>query len=161
MKTQSCLRQSMQTIGTQGRGTCMQYLFFFRSVDHISWYRYLVSHITFPLQVMHNDGNLIQGVAEGQDEATFRSDWIANGSNYVEVTLNSDAHPTDPGKLNIENTYNFGVQSPGARLSLASLALALALPCVRARARVCGRVGVRTCSCSTLLILVYLSRFLL
>ena len=31
------------------------------------------------------------------------------GSNYVEISRNTD------GKINIENTYNFGVQSPGIK----------------------------------------------
>lgn len=51
--------------------------------------------------VMHNDGDLIT--------EEHRADVLANGSNYVEVSRNSD------GSLNIENTYNFGVQSPGIK----------------------------------------------
>jgi len=52
--------------------------------------------------VIHNDGAIVP--------EKFRKDWLQNGSNYVEVTKN----PSD-GKLNIENTYNFGVQSPGIK----------------------------------------------
>jgi len=51
--------------------------------------------------IMHNDGNLI---AE-----EHRKEVLAGGSNYVEISRKSD------GTLNIENTYNFGVQSPGIK----------------------------------------------
>jgi hypothetical protein len=51
--------------------------------------------------IMHNDGELIA--------AEHRADVLANGSNYVEISRDSD------GKLNIENTYNFCVQSPGIK----------------------------------------------
>lgn len=47
--------------------------------------------------VMHNDPKII-------DCGDHQSDVIANASNYVEVSRNSD------GAINIENTYNFGVQ---------------------------------------------------
>lgn len=51
--------------------------------------------------VMHNDETIVP--------EEYRADVIENGSNYVEVSQNSD------GSLNIENTYNFGVQSPGVK----------------------------------------------
>jgi len=51
--------------------------------------------------IMHNDGKVCP--------EEFREDWVQNGSNYVEISRNTD------GKINIENTYNFGVQSPGIK----------------------------------------------
>ena len=42
--------------------------------------------------VMHNDGNVVDCGAE------HKADVLANGSNYVEVSLNKD------GAINIENT---------------------------------------------------------
>lgn len=51
--------------------------------------------------IMHNDPTIVP--------EEYREDVIENGSNYVEVSQNSD------GDLNIENTYNFGVQSPGVK----------------------------------------------
>lgn len=48
--------------------------------------------------VMHNDASII--------DPRFREEVVRRGSNYVEVTKNAD------GTLNIENTYNFGVQTP-------------------------------------------------
>jgi predicted NAD/FAD-binding protein len=51
--------------------------------------------------VVHQDDTLIP--------EEFRADVLENGSNYVEITRNSD------GDLNIENTYNFAVQSPGIK----------------------------------------------
>eukprot|EP01063_Lacrimia_lanifica_P032337 TRINITY_DN550_c3_g1_i1.p1 TRINITY_DN550_c3_g1~~TRINITY_DN550_c3_g1_i1.p1 ORF type:complete len:754 (+),score=323.05 TRINITY_DN550_c3_g1_i1:199-2262(+) len=50
--------------------------------------------------IMHNDASIIP---EDMREAV-----LERGSNYVEVTKKAD------GTLNIENTYNFGVQTPAA-----------------------------------------------
>jgi len=49
--------------------------------------------------VMHSDPSVI--------DPEFREDCLKRASNYVEVTQSSD------GSLNIENQYNFGVQTPG------------------------------------------------
>lgn len=49
--------------------------------------------------VMHSDASVI--------DEKYRSEFLNRGSNYVEVTRLSD------GKINIENQYNFGVQTPG------------------------------------------------
>lgn len=49
--------------------------------------------------VMHSDPTVI--------DPEFREDVIKRASNYVEVTRMAD------GSLNIENQYNFGVQTPG------------------------------------------------
>ncbi|KAL7535031.1 hypothetical protein ACHAXR_008423 [Thalassiosira sp. AJA248-18] len=49
--------------------------------------------------VLHSDGSVIE---EG-----FRDDCLKRASNYVEVTEKQD------GSINIENQYNFGVQTPG------------------------------------------------
>lgn len=49
--------------------------------------------------VMHSDASVI--------EEKYREDCLKRASNYVEVTENKD------GSLNIENQYNFGVQTPG------------------------------------------------
>lgn len=48
--------------------------------------------------IMHNDASII--------DPKFRDDVLRRGSNYVEVTRSRN------GELNIENTYNFGVQTP-------------------------------------------------
>ena len=48
--------------------------------------------------VMHNDASII--------DARYRDDVVRRGSNYVEITKLPD------GTYNIENTYNFGVQTP-------------------------------------------------
>lgn len=48
--------------------------------------------------VMHNDASVIA--------PEFREEVLKRGSNYVEITRMKD------GTLNIENTYNFGVQTP-------------------------------------------------
>ena len=50
--------------------------------------------------VMHTDASIIP--------AEIRDEVLRRGSNYVEVTQRED------GSLNIENTYNFGVQTPEA-----------------------------------------------
>lgn len=50
--------------------------------------------------VMHNDASIIA--------PEFREQVLKHGSNYVEITRMSD------GSINIENTYNFGVQTPEA-----------------------------------------------
>jgi len=50
---------------------------------------------------MHTDGSII--------EPEFEQEILKRASNYVEVTQVAD------GSLNIENTYNFGVQSPGVK----------------------------------------------
>jgi len=49
--------------------------------------------------VLHSDGSVI--------EEQFREDCLKRASNYVEVTEKPD------GSINIENQYNFGVQTPG------------------------------------------------
>jgi len=49
--------------------------------------------------VMHSDSSVI--------DERYRDDFLARGSNYVEVTR------LDNGEINIENQYNFGVQTPG------------------------------------------------
>lgn len=49
--------------------------------------------------VMHSDPKMI--------EAPFRQECLKRASNYVEVTRNDD------DSINIENQYNFGVQTPG------------------------------------------------
>jgi len=49
--------------------------------------------------VLHSDGTVI--------DERFRDDCLKRASNYVEVTEKSD------GSINIENQYNFGVQTPG------------------------------------------------
>jgi predicted NAD/FAD-binding protein/cytochrome b involved in lipid metabolism len=49
--------------------------------------------------VLHSDGTVI--------DERFRDDCLSRASNYVEVTQKSD------GSINIENQYNFGVQTPG------------------------------------------------
>mmetsp|Transcript_30613 Transcript_30613/g.71536 ORF Transcript_30613/g.71536 Transcript_30613/m.71536 type:complete len:813 (-) Transcript_30613:23-2461(-) len=49
--------------------------------------------------VMHSDPTVI--------DPAFREDCLKRASNYVEITQQSD------GSLNIENQYNFGVQTPG------------------------------------------------
>lgn len=49
--------------------------------------------------VMHNDASVIA--------PEFRQQVLRRASNYVEITRNAE------GRLNIENTYNFGVQTPG------------------------------------------------
>ena len=51
--------------------------------------------------IIHNDGEVCP--------EEFREDWLQNGSNYVEISKDTS------GKINIENTYNFGVQSPGIK----------------------------------------------
>lgn len=50
--------------------------------------------------VMHNDSSIIP--------AQYREEVLRKGSNYVEITQKAD------GSINIENTYNFGVQTPEA-----------------------------------------------
>lgn len=49
--------------------------------------------------VLHSDGSVI--------DRRFREDCLKRASNYVEVTERPD------GSINIENQYNFGVQTPG------------------------------------------------
>lgn len=49
--------------------------------------------------VMHSDGSVV--------DEQYRDDILKRASNYVEVTRRTD------GELNIENQYNFGVQTPG------------------------------------------------
>lgn len=49
--------------------------------------------------IMHSDASVIP--------SEFREDCLKRASNYVEVTQLND------GTLNIENQYNFGVQTPG------------------------------------------------
>jgi len=49
--------------------------------------------------VLHSDGSVI--------DERYREDCLKRASNYVEVTEKSD------GSINIENQYNFGVQTPG------------------------------------------------
>jgi len=49
--------------------------------------------------VLHSDGSVI--------EKEYREDCLKRASNYVEVTEKPD------GSINIENQYNFGVQTPG------------------------------------------------
>ena len=49
--------------------------------------------------VMHSDASVI--------DAAYREDVLRRGSNYVEVTRLAN------GDVNIENQYNFGVQTPG------------------------------------------------
>lgn len=49
--------------------------------------------------VLHSDGTVI--------EEKYREECLKRASNYVEVTEKSD------GSINIENQYNFGVQTPG------------------------------------------------
>ena len=49
--------------------------------------------------VLHSDGSVI--------EEPYRDDCLKRASNYVEVTEKPD------GSINIENQYNFGVQTPG------------------------------------------------
>merc|ERR1719313_662969 len=49
--------------------------------------------------VMHSDPSVVA--------PELRSDFLKRGSNYVEVTKMKD------GSINIENQYNFGVQTPG------------------------------------------------
>jgi len=49
--------------------------------------------------VLHSDGSVI--------EERYREDCLKRASNYVEVTEKPD------GSINIENQYNFGVQTPG------------------------------------------------
>ena len=49
--------------------------------------------------VMHSDGTVI--------EDKYRDTCLKRASNYVEITENKD------GSINIENQYNFGVQTPG------------------------------------------------
>ncbi|KAJ8605089.1 hypothetical protein CTAYLR_000369 [Chrysophaeum taylorii] len=51
--------------------------------------------------VMHSDPSVI--------DPAYREDFLNRGSNYVEVTAPSSSS----GKINIENQYNFGVQTPG------------------------------------------------
>lgn len=50
--------------------------------------------------VMHSDASVI--------DERYREEFLNRGSNYVEVTVNSAT-----GAINIENQYNFGVQTPG------------------------------------------------
>jgi predicted NAD/FAD-binding protein len=49
--------------------------------------------------VVHSDGSVVS--------PEFRKEVLTRGSNYVEVTQTKD------GSINIENQYNFGVQTPG------------------------------------------------
>jgi len=49
--------------------------------------------------VMHSDGSVV--------EEKFRNDILKRASNYVEITRKEN------GEINIENQYNFGVQTPG------------------------------------------------
>jgi len=49
--------------------------------------------------VLHSDGSVIEDI--------YRDDCLKRASNYVEVTEKPD------GSINIENQYNFGVQTPG------------------------------------------------
>lgn len=49
--------------------------------------------------VLHSDGSVI--------ESQHREECLKRASNYVEVTERTD------GSINIENQYNFGVQTPG------------------------------------------------
>ena len=49
--------------------------------------------------VIHSDGSVI--------DERYRSDCLKRASNIVEITQNVD------GTLNIENQYNFGIQTPG------------------------------------------------
>ena len=49
--------------------------------------------------VLHSDGTVI--------EQQYREECLKRASNYVEVTEKAD------GSINIENQYNFGVQTPG------------------------------------------------
>ncbi|KAL9182567.1 hypothetical protein ACHAXT_013219 [Thalassiosira profunda] len=49
--------------------------------------------------VLHSDGTVI--------EEPYREDCLKRASNYVEVTEKTD------GTINIENQYNFGIQTPG------------------------------------------------
>jgi len=49
--------------------------------------------------VMHSDSNVL--------DEKYRNELLKRASNIVEVTLNKD------GEYNIENQYNFGVQTPG------------------------------------------------
>ncbi|KAL7478071.1 hypothetical protein ACHAW6_003857 [Cyclotella cf. meneghiniana] len=49
--------------------------------------------------VLHSDGTVI--------DERFRDECLKRASNYVEVTEKAD------GSINIENQYNFGVQTPG------------------------------------------------
>jgi len=49
--------------------------------------------------VMHSDDTVI--------DERYRADFLKRGSNYVEITRLAD------GTINIENQYNFGVQTPG------------------------------------------------
>eukprot|EP00040_Diaphanoeca_grandis_P034197 m.210907 g.210907 ORF g.210907 m.210907 type:complete len:759 (-) comp33095_c0_seq1:211-2487(-) len=51
--------------------------------------------------IMHNDSSIIA--------PEFEQEIVQRASNYVEITQEED------GSLNIENTYNFGVQSPGVK----------------------------------------------
>lgn len=51
--------------------------------------------------VMHTDSGIIA--------PEFRDELLRRGSNYVEITRKAD------GDINIENTYNFGVQTPGVK----------------------------------------------
>jgi predicted NAD/FAD-binding protein len=48
---------------------------------------------------MHSDASII--------DEKYREKFLAHGSNYVEITQDPES-----GRLNIENTYNFGVQTP-------------------------------------------------
>lgn len=59
--------------------------------------------------VMHSDGGVI--------DPEFREACLSRASNYVEVTRNKD------GTINIENQYNFGVQTPGTTRQVYSLPL--------------------------------------
>jgi len=49
--------------------------------------------------VMHSDGTVV--------EEQYRNDVLQRASNYVEITRKQD------GNINMENQYNFGVQTPG------------------------------------------------
>jgi len=49
--------------------------------------------------VMHSDASVI--------DPRYREEFLARGSNYVEVTRLKN------GEINIENQYNFGIQTPG------------------------------------------------
>ena len=49
--------------------------------------------------VMHSDGSVV--------DEKVREDVLKRASNYVEITRNKN------GEINIENQYNFGVQTPG------------------------------------------------
>jgi cytochrome b involved in lipid metabolism len=51
--------------------------------------------------VMHSDGSVIP--------QEYRDDCLKRASNYVEITKQQD------GSINVENQYNFGVQTPGEK----------------------------------------------